>query len=254
MTDPWLIISIIATVVAAAIIVAYRIAVRRHHDPITAVRRHDNPAICFYLHDDTVMNIYLQGDYKGLNQEIEERSRDSSDQQANAQVHGVGAHAGRESEREKIIKYIKAEEPITVIRTIIAALDDDDVIVYVDLLKQEFEPGDGLDRALAPRGKIGRRQRSARSRDLDPFVFVSIKGRFRVTDKTDKTTTFAAPYGDPTDPATEPRQVSVTCVTSQLRREDVPSDPFPARCIGKIQRWDSNTQQLVIDPVLAIFQ
>jgi hypothetical protein len=46
---------------------------------------------------------------------------------------------------------------------------------------------------------------------------------------------------------------SHSCVTVQLRREDVSDNPFPARCIGKIRWWDPNTQRLVIDPVLAIF-
>jgi hypothetical protein len=53
--------------------------------------------------------------------------------------------------------------------------------------------------------------------------------------------------------STDLPRVSVTCVTDQLRRK-VPEDAFPARCLGKISHWDPHTRQLVISPVLVIFQ
>ncbi|CAM3639107.1 hypothetical protein KIPE111705_18275 [Kibdelosporangium persicum] len=236
---------------AAAIVRAYWLAVHRYRR-MTAPS-HDDPGICFYLHDETVVN--LQGEYKALQQEVEERWRSSTEGRVSAEVHGVGAHGAREAEKEKTIRYIADEGPVTVIRRIIAELERANKIVHVDLFTESFEPTNGLDHAFRPvPGKNPAWRRSARLRDLKPLIFVSVMGRFRVTDKTDKTTTFSAPYGDPADPTSEPRQVSVTCVTAQLRREDVPTGPFPARCLGRIQKWDPDTKRLVIDPVLAIFQ
>jgi hypothetical protein len=83
-------------------------------------------------------------------------------------------------------------------------------------------------------------------------VFVSVTGRFRVTDRIDDTIVLSAPYGDPAALADEPI-LSVTCSNSQLLA-DVPSGPFSARCLGRIQGWDPDTRKLVIDPVLAIYR
>jgi hypothetical protein len=245
-----------ATLAAVMIAGAYRMAVLRYRRTALPNRRRVQ-GICFYLHDENVMNLYVQGKYKALQQEVEERTRSNKTGDFTAKVQGIGAAAGLAEEAEMVIKYIKSEEPITVIRDIIELLEGADNIVYIDLINNSFEAGAGLDQALrAAHGPNASRLRSARLRDLDPFVFVSVMGRFRITNKTDKTITFAAPYGDPTNSVQEPRQVSVTCATAQLRQhlEDVPSGPFPARCLGRIQEWDPDTRKLVIDPVLAIFQ
>jgi hypothetical protein len=246
----WLIIGCVGVAATLVIAGAYQIVVYRYRQ--MCKKPHDDPEICVYLHDEHVMNMYRQGDYKALRQEVESRTRRNRTRGVDAKARGVGAHAGQESEEEEVIRYIKDVGPIRAIRTIIADLEQAENIVYVDLLNRSLEPGSGLDRAL--KGRKGSRQRSAALWDLNPFVFVSIKGMFRVTGRDNTTTTFLAPYGDPADPGSEPRQVSVTCETALLRLEDIPSGSFPARCLGKIQRWDPGTQKLVIYPVLAIFQ
>jgi hypothetical protein len=248
----WLILGL-AVVVSMTIVGAHFAAVRRYGQMTEPA--HDTPDICFYLHDENVMNLYRQGDYKALRREVEDREHTRTEGRVAAEVGGVGGHGLREAQRERVIRYITEEGPITVIREIMDDLLHANKIVHVDLFSESFEPDKRLDHAFrAVAGKRSARRRSARLRDLKPFIFVSVMGRFRVTSKTDRTITFSAPYGDPADPATEPRQVTVTCATAQLRREDVPDGPFPARCLGRIQRWDPVTRQLVIDPVLAIFQ
>ncbi|RAY16832.1 hypothetical protein DPM19_01310 [Actinomadura craniellae] len=241
-----------AAVVAGALCYAYMITVRRHR---SAWAGRQKPGICFYLDEDNVMDLYLQEEYPDLQREVEEtisRSTGAELQVRPAPVRaGVTAAAGR----EQVIRYIKDEGPITVIGRIIRALDDANDIVYVNLYNRTIGPNIGLDRALAwTHGPGAGRVRAARLRELDPSAFVSVTGRFRVTDRSETTTTFSAPYGDPTEFSGDLPKVSVTCVTAQLRRDDVADGPFPARCLGKIKHWDPDTRQLVISPVLAIFQ
>jgi hypothetical protein len=107
----------------------------------------------------------------------------------------------------------------------------------VNLIDGVLEPG----RALRPSAGA-----AARLSDLSSFVFVSVTGRFRITDKTDEMVTLSAPYGDG-------GHVEVTCLSSQLL-EDVPPGPFSARCLGRVQGWDPDTGKLVLDPVLAIYR
>lgn len=244
----WL-VTVAALVVAGATAGAYWVRARRH-DGAPVPIRHRVQGICFYLRDEFVMNLYLQGDYKALEQEVEEKSRSNTEGNVSAEVHGVGARAGRRAEAEKVIRYIRREQPITVIRAIIDALEEADNIVDVDLINNVLEPGKALDRALvATHGRGAARRRSARLRDLEAFV--SVRARFRETARNDDTVTFTAPYGDPADPAGQP-SVSVTCVGAGLRHA-VPGGPFPARCLGRVQGWDPENRQLLIDPI-AMFQ
>jgi hypothetical protein len=244
---PWLLTGI--PLLAAVLTVgAYRLAVRRYErapDP-------GHVGICFYLHEKHVMNLYLQGNYEALRQEVEETTRTETATSLGAKVGGIQGRAGRDAEKEKISRYIREVGPITVIGRIVEELERKENIVYVDLFERLLEPGRGLDRALRSAHRENAAN-AARLSELSSFVFVSVTGRFRITDKTDETIVLSAPYGDPaTAPADEP-VLSVTCRSSQLLA-DVPSGPFSARCLGRIQGWDPDTRKLVIDPVLAIYR
>ncbi|HEX6360589.1 hypothetical protein [Actinophytocola sp.] len=243
---PWLLTG--AALLAAVLTVgAYLLAVRRHQrtpDP-------GHVGICFYLHEKHVMNLYLQGNYEALKQEVEETTRTETGTSLGAKVAGIQGRASRDAESEKISRYIRDVGPITVIGRIVEELERTDNIVYVNLFERLLEPGKGLDRALRS-ARHRNAAREARLSDLSSFVFVSVTGRFRVTDKTDETIVLSAPYGDPVTPGDEPL-LSVTCLNSQLLA-DVPSGPFSARCLGRIQGWDPDTRKLVIDPALALYR
>jgi hypothetical protein len=243
---PWLLTG--AALLAAVLAVgAHRLAVWRH-------RRAPDPrrvGICFYLHENHVMNLYLQGDYESLIEEVEETTRTEIGTGLGAKAGGFEGRASRDATKERISKYMRKVGPITVIGRIVEELERKDNIVYVNLFDQLLEPGKGLDRVLRPAHREA--ARTARLSDLSSFVvFVSVTGRFRMTDKTDETIVLSAPYGDPAVPGDEPL-LSVTCLSSQLL-EDVPVGPFSARCLGRVQGWDPDTRKLVIDPVLAIYR
>ncbi|HZB32308.1 MAG TPA: hypothetical protein VE465_19270 [Streptosporangiaceae bacterium] len=245
-------ITVGAFIAAVALWCAYMITVRRHR---SAWVRRPKPGICFYLDEENARDIYLQEDkYPDLQRSVQETIRRNIAGKVKVKPSPVGADVTTANEREQVIQYIKDEGPITVIGRIIPALDNANDIVYVDLFNCTLGPSVGLDRALERNhGRKAKRVRTAQLQKLDPFTFVSVMGRFRVTAKSETTTTFSAPYGDPTEVFDDLPRVTVTCDTEQLRR-NVPDDPFPARCLGKIKHWDPDTRQLVISPVLAIFQ
>lgn len=231
-----------AALAAAVIAGAYRVTERRQQRltvPVATLIK----GICIYLRDEYVMDLYQQGDFKALEQEVEEKSRHNKEGDFSAEIHGVGGRLGRLAEDEKVTRYIRREQPITVIRVIVDDLVRTDNIVEVDLINQSLEPGPALDRALR-----NSRQHSARLRDLDTFVLV--RGRFRELSKTADKITFAAPFGDPAELAGEPR-VSVNCEAARFRHS-YPQGSFLARCLGRVQ-WEPGTGELSIDPI-AIFR
>jgi hypothetical protein len=251
-SELWMIIwwTTLAAMIAAIVIgVVYTILASRDRRRAKTVPQ-PIEGICFYLHAEAVMNLYLQGNNKGLEQEIEETSQSDTEGGVSAKIPGAGGRAARKAVQGKITRYINKVTPIGVIPVIVDDLENGHRIVYVDLINNSIESGSALDRALrASRGRDAARLRSARLRDLDSFV--SVRGRFRETAKTDETITFSAPYGDPADPVGAPR-ITVTCANTGLH-DRAPKTPFPARCLGRVQGWDPNTQELVIDPI-AIFR
>jgi hypothetical protein len=235
---------------AGAFLCAYMITVNRH---LSAGGRKQKPGICFYLDVNNAMDLYLQGDYPSLQRSVQSTTRRNIVWGLLLRLPFIGGAVNRAAGHEQVVKYFEDVEPITVIGRIIRALDEANDIVYVDLFNRAIGPSTGLNRALQPtHGKKARQISAARLRELEPVPFVSVTGRFRVTAKTEATTTFSAPYGDPAEFSGDLPKVSVTCVTDQLRHEQVPDRPFRARCLGKIS-WDPGTRELTIYPVLAIF-
>jgi hypothetical protein len=245
-------ITVGAVVAAAALWCAYVITARRH--PTSEVRMH-KPGICLYLDHDNAMDLYLQEDkYPDLKRSVQEKIRHNTEGEVKVQSSPIGAGVKTANEREEVSQSIKEDGPITVIGRIIPALDNANDIVYVDLLKCRIGPSVGLDRALErTHGKRAKRMRQARLRELESDTFVFVEGRFWVTAKSETTTTFSAPYGDPGEFSSDLPKVSVTCDNDQLRRKVHDGDSFRARCLGKIS-WNPRTRQLEISPLLAIFQ
>lgn len=211
--------------------------------------------ISFYLHDKHVMELYgrFSGKFNAaLRQEVRVRSTKISEGEVSAELAQVMARAKRGVNDEVFSTYIKEDAPITVIGMIIDVLEQEDNIVHVDLRKQEITANRALDKAL---GTNDKRPTAVRLSNLEPETFVSIRGLFRETDCTDATTTFEAPYRDPTE-AADDSQVRLTCAASGLRGDKVPDEvpdgSFPARCLGRVKRWDPDTRRLIVRPI-AIF-
>jgi hypothetical protein len=224
---------------AVLILGAYRLSARR------APHRDEDPGICFYLHEKHVMNLYQQSNDEALTQEIQETIRSGRQTGLNAQVGSIKGRAEREAGMEKVSKYSRESVPISILGRVVDKLEEKGNIVHVNLRDSSLEPGAALDRALWS----DRRADTARLSDLSSFVFVSVTGEFRVTDKTAEKFVLSAPYG-----TGEPSQVSVTCVRDHLLGVEPAAGPFSARCLGRIQGWDPTTRTLVIDPVLAIYR
>lgn len=245
---PWLLVWFITPallIAAGAIAVTHRRNDRWRGD----LRRH---GISFYLDGDAVMDIYLQRDekYKGaLRQEVEERISSNNELKLSVDLAPVEGGGKRGVNREVFSKYIREDEPITVIGIIIDVLEQAGDIVHVDLRKQEVIYDRALEKALDT--DDDERPTAVRLRGLDTFV--SIRGRFQATTDGRATgvTTLEAPYGDPTTPGSGPR-VHLGCTASGLRGGDVPAGSFPARCLGRVQDWDPNTSTLIVRPI-AIF-
>lgn len=250
----WGLITVGALVAAVSLWGAYMIALRRHHSAWGPPRPRSAP--CFYLDEDIARDLYLQDDkYPELQRSVQETTRRNTSGVVNVRPSFAGAEMTASKEREQVTNYIKHEGPITVIGRIIRALHSANDIVYVDLFNCTLAPGVGLDRALErTHGRQAKSVRSARLQDLDPFTFVSVAGRFRVTGGSETTTTLSAPYGKPTEFSDDLPSVSVTCDTEQLHLSVQGTDDFPARCLGKIKHWDPGSRRLVISPVLAIFR
>src|SRR5262249_45637997 len=217
--------------------------------------RHASPGVCFYLDGESVMALYQQSGYNtALRHEVEEKIRSGTDAKISAEFHGTGGKAGRTNELEVFRKYIEIAEPITVIGIIMGVLEDAGAIVYADLSSNMLEPNEALDRVLrSMHGQDAGRASSLDLRDLETLdAFVSVKGRFQEFYKTeagapsatsdeDETVTLAAWYGDSPDPPLVPK-ISPICVVSMFRHRPVPSGPFQARCLGRVQAWNSNTR------------
>jgi hypothetical protein len=243
-----LVISVISACSAVAFYCAHRIRVSRH---LSAWMGNQ---LCFYLDERNAMDLYLQGDYPYLQRSVERTTRRNIVLEVLFRFLPIRGGLRRVAGEEQVTKYFEDAGPITVIGRIVRALDKENDIVYVDLINRTIAPNAGLDRALkSPSGEQAKRVDEARLRDLESAAFVSIEGRFKVTAKSEKTTTFSAPYDGPTESSGDQARVSVTCVNKHLRPEDVPDGAFRARCLGKIS-WDPDTGDLEISPVLAIFR
>lgn len=209
-----------------------------------------------YLHERSVMDLYQARYKEALEQEVEERVKSTRDRKIRLQVYGAGGEGGGVFDKEVWRRYVQTLEPITVIWTIIDALEASHDMVHVDLWSRRVERNRALTRALESARDAGSvRGGTVRLREVRSYV--TVEGRFRCARPDNGgaadgngTTVLLAPYGDPPDPADGP-QVRLECVTTAFRGE-LPQGSFPARCVGMVQDWDPAGQQLLIRPI-AIF-
>ncbi|CRK59471.1 hypothetical protein [Alloactinosynnema sp. L-07] len=239
---PWLLVWLaeFGLVVAAVTIVVRHW--RRARRPATP----SGHGVSFYLDEQFVLRLYRQfgGKYRAaLTQEVEERISEGDETAISAEVSPVKIGKKGSNSSEVFRRYIEDNDAITVIGMIIDVLDAADDIIYVDLRKRDVVSN----RALAKTLDIEDEAAPALVRPRELGSFVSLRGRFRLVEKTAEIATFQAPLGDSAD------EVLVRCAVVGLSGVTVPSAEFPARCLGQVQEWDSGTRMLTVHPI-AIFR
>jgi hypothetical protein len=195
------------------------------------------PFLSFYLNEQGVMDLYQYRYREPLEQRIVAVEGSTRAVGVGVGIPGTPVSFGGSVERNREVfrHYVEAAEPIRVIGILMRVLEDD--LYTVDL--------DGL--SIVAGKHLRLRRRTARLSELGASVFVLARGTFAMdasADAAGRTTTFVARFG--------PASLRVRCVTTGLR-DDVPDGPFPARCLGIVQGWDSTSGQLSVTP-LAIFR
>ncbi|MEU8800399.1 hypothetical protein [Spirillospora sp. NPDC048819] len=242
-------VTAMALAAGAGIVCAYAIKVNRHR---RKWGRNLIPKICLYLDEKSALDIYLQGEYPALQRSVQRTTHRNSASGLLLRIPLIRGTVDRAVKQEQIEKYFEDAGSITTIGRIIHELDGARDIVYVDLIERTIGMGAGLNRVLEQSHGKGAKRASAPLRELETAAFVSVKGRFWVTDQSETTTTFSATYGNASELSGDLPKVGVTADTAWLRHEKIPQSPFIAHCLGKI-RWDPGTGELEIYPILAIF-
>ena len=247
---PWALLwgaTVLALLLAAAILAVHWRSSRKKRAP-----RHAND-FCLYIDDDLVMDLYLRHQYEpALQRQVEEKISSGNALTAAAQFVGLHTGAKRQVNTEILRKYIEQAEPIKVINTILNALENDGAIIYIDLEKQSVLSNKDSHQLLGEDGG-GPGQRAVRASELGAD-FVSVTGQYRCESPKDSSpTVFSAPYGA-SDQADDGPRVRVTCITARLRRDVHEHEhEFRASCLGRVQPWNAESGELLIDPI-AIFQ
>ncbi|MDT3400094.1 hypothetical protein RKE29_26290 [Streptomyces sp. B1866] len=211
-------------------------------------------SLCFYLHNEAVMDLYRMGRYtEALTQQVERKTSGSTEARVESAVAGARAGVGRQRGEEKVSKYVSESSPIDVIGILVSALEDEDAIVYVNLVTGTVRHNGALARTLTATGRSVSQARDLRLRDVEDYVLLRARFRLAAHDphRGPDETVFHAPYGNPEDPEDGPR-VRVTCATEGLRNADVRRGTFSARCLGKVEDWNAEEGVLEVRAI-AIF-
>lgn len=242
---PWMSLWSVTVLAVLALPVMLLVQWRNHG------RRSGRLAVSFYLNPSAVMGMYQQLRYQpSLQRAVREEIKRSSNADVRAAFPGVEADAGWRVDRQIFREYIEMDEPITVIGLVMSVLEKTDDIVHVDLERQTITPNRTLLGATSGgRASAGAPRGAMRLHDVDAHVL--IKGVYRPGDgERADSIVFVAPYGE--DYESQGPRVHIDCDTGGLRRR-VPDGPFLARCLGRVERWDARTGEMVIDPI-AVFK
>jgi hypothetical protein len=202
------------------------------------------PGLTFYLDEKSVMDIYVSGGYgDAMEREVEIREDRSKGGKFVLKLPWGESGGNRTTGHEEVTRYIKTASSIAVIRVVLDALESQNGVVHVDLRDRTVLRNKALQHAVDSSDQL-------KLRRVDSYI--SVRGLFRMVDRTDSTIVLRAPYGDPDDPADGP-QLRLECHHEGLRMDAVPDGVFKARCLGTVQSWKAGTAELVIHPI-AIFQ
>lgn len=231
---PWMLLWLLtaASVVLAAVLAVVYWRSRR--------RRRGLLAVAFYLSTSAIMDLYRQLRYQpALRRAVSDRLLKSGNTDIGVSVGMASWGAGGQVDHEVFRSYIEEDEPITVIGILMDVLQDMDDIIYADLDRLTVTPNRRL-RVALPRN-------AQQAGLLGPDAFVLVQGTYRPSGGDAEQKTFRAPYGPAQD-----TWVRIDCAQEGLRR-GVPAGTFLARCLGRVERWDATTRELVVDPI-AVFK
>ncbi|MEF9903495.1 hypothetical protein [Streptomyces sp. P9-A2] len=242
---PWLVVWILTAVCFAVLL---RYALLRLLPSRRRRRRGGRTVlgICLYLHKKRVMDIYEVGGFsESLAEEVADRINVTRNIGLLGKLFFWNAHADQGITKERVTTYLRESTPMNVIGVLMDTMRKEDVVVDADLITGRLVLNRSLSESL---------------RDLDDgqvplsaFVseWVSVTGRFTARRKDNGDVELRARYGD------GDACVRVTCVSEEeqeeLRDEEYYTGEFPARCLGRVRRWESETSELLLDPV-AIFR
>ncbi|MGX7828890.1 hypothetical protein ACTG9Q_27760 [Actinokineospora sp. 24-640] len=200
----------------------------------------DVPSAPLYLDKAEVMAMYLT--YGGaLSQEIEQTIRRTDDANLSGELPTLKATIGGSKSEEVIRRYVEDAEPLSVIRVVREALENAHAVVRVQLTDLEVTDN----RALAAAARRRDIRGGVRLHTLDT-EFVLLRGKFRRVPAADGHIGFTAPYGSPA--SGEGPMVRFECKEDGMLLT-VPSAPFKARCLCRVDEWDSAAQVLSVRPI-----
>jgi hypothetical protein len=231
---PWL----VSWILTVALIVAVSwLAIARLVQLRRASTEHVRLGPEFYLHRDKVMELYESHGH-ALEQQVEIKVRTSAGDEGAAKWRLISWIRRRSVDEETVRRFIMTAKPTTVVRTVVEALESADDIIHVDLTSGSIDSNKALVRIIRRRG--GPVSLSALT-----GTYVSVRGQFRHA--APGSLTFLAPYG-----TSGAGKIRVPCKAEVFPKE-VPDGDFPAQCVGRVQNWNSQLGELLLEP-LAIFR
>lgn len=240
----WAVVWVVTAAAVLVMLITLVLALRANRRPVAF------PDLAFYLHEKSVMNLYLSGGYgDALRREVQEKVDTARSRRFGLKLFRGEAGANRSVGREVVTRYIAQNQPIAVIGDVLRALESADGVVHVDLRRGTIRRTAALQKALATIDPDSS-PRETPLRHLDRYV--SIRGQFRLRNRTGAPAIFQAAYGIP-ESTTNPATLRLDCHPDDLRLDLVPDGWFQARCLGKVQSWHPDTQELTVLPI-AIFQ
>jgi hypothetical protein len=232
----------IAVVAAIVVAVVVFVATWRARERLPGAI--DVPPLRIYLNEKRVTDIYEVGGYgEAINKQVVKKVGRSREGRVRLGAQGIEVEAGGASNHEVIETYMRTYGAIMAIRVVLKGLEAADGVVYVDLRKPCVIRNKALEQHLEP-GEVT----ADRLNEIECYVWMS--GKFSVTGDANGRTTFLAPIGKPpADPTTRPwPQVRVEC--DELQDNTLPKKgTLHARCLGKVQAWQENDQELVVIPI-----
>jgi hypothetical protein len=223
---PWLLLWF-ATLVALVAVVVLTLRWLRRRDPEPEV-----PGLLFYVHGRRMINLCKVGRYDDAvtRQFVKQITVTKGGKlQVGPNEFGIGVDGSVVEQNTDT--YEKPATEIDVIGIVLAGLRAAHGVVDVDLTTQTITADEAW-----------RRGKAKRLNDIRDYV--SLHGRFELTDGTDGNLVLHAPVGE--------HRVRVECDRGSLR-DTMPPGQFNARCLGKVQSWNAGTGEIVVLPVV-VFQ